>query len=151
MKNRKRRLFAPKQSSSASKSLIKRRFDCVFFLEANHFGSKIRHFLYFQTSLNCRPDQSTDKFCCRSGISIKYLKAHYGISGIIQSCTFCLICAIFRKNLYFRHMSWYFLSIILRDLYHCRRFYQYFFLQRKSPEASPTTFPKKTEVPYLLV
>ncbi len=50
LKNRKRRLFAPKRSSSGSKSLVKRRFDCVFFLEANHLGSKIRHFLYFQAS-----------------------------------------------------------------------------------------------------
>ena len=49
LKNRKRRLFAPKRSSSASKSLVKRLFNCVFFLESNHFGTKIRHSLYFQT------------------------------------------------------------------------------------------------------
>ncbi len=50
LKNRKRRLLAPKRSSSASKSLVKRQFDCVFFLEANRLGAKIRHSLYFQTS-----------------------------------------------------------------------------------------------------
>ncbi len=149
MKNRKRRLFAPKQSSSSSKSLVKRRFDCVFSLKLTILGQKFVISSIFKQALI--PDQSTDKFCCRSGISIKYSKAHYGISGIKQSCTFCLICAIFRKNLDLRHMSWYFLSIILRYLYRCCRFYQYFFLQRKSPEASPTPFPKKTEVPYLLV
>ena len=133
-----------KEENAVNRSLTR-----LFDAEDDCFGAKRRRFRFFKQALI--PDQSTDKFCCRSGISIKYPKAHYGISGIIQSCTFCLICAIFRKNLYFRHMSWYFLSIILRDLYHCRRFYQYFFLQRKSPEASPTTFPKKTEVPYLLV
>ncbi len=33
LKNRKRRIFAPKRSSSASKSLVKLRFDCVFSLK----------------------------------------------------------------------------------------------------------------------
>ena len=50
MKNRKHRLFAPKRSSSTLKILDKRQFALRFFLEANHFGAKIRHFLYFQTS-----------------------------------------------------------------------------------------------------
>ena len=40
LKNRKRRLFALKRSSFISKSLVKRRFDCVFSLKLTSWSQK---------------------------------------------------------------------------------------------------------------
>ena len=71
LKNQKGFLFAPTRFSSASKSLVKQRFDCVFFLEANHFGSKIRHFFYFQTSPSIRGGEN------RAAVITVFLKPQY--------------------------------------------------------------------------
>jgi len=43
--------FAHKRALSTSKILVNRKIDLRFFLEIDRLRSKIRHFLYFQTSL----------------------------------------------------------------------------------------------------